>query len=140
MTIRPVSELVAAAVARIENLSVEEVAREHAEGATLVDIRDFRERLELGALPGAVHAPRGMLEFWADPASEYHRDLFQPDARLILYCAKGHRSALATATLVDMGFGNVAHLATGFEGWLAAGQEVEDVAARSKWVKQQPGR
>jgi len=120
------SDLVAEAKGRIENLSVDQVADELAAGdAVAIDIREAEERLERGAIPGSVHAPRGMLEFYADPASRYHRPEFDPDRRLILHCAAGGRSALATAVLQDMGYTNIAHLESGFEGWSKAGRPVE---------------
>ena len=135
---RSVQQMVDEAKARIENLSVDEAATEMESGsAVVVDIRDVRERVERGGIPGAVHAPRGMLEFWADPDSVYHRDLFDPDRRLILYCAGGQRSALAADTLRTMGFSRVAHLAAGCEWWAGAGRPVEDVASTSKWVKRE---
>jgi len=120
---------------RIENLSVEQVREEmDSESAVIVDIRDIRELLQKGKIPGAVHAPRGMLEFWVDPASEYYRDVFQPEKRYILYCAGGGRSALAATTMRDMGYSDVAHLEPGFDGWEKEGGEIEDVASTSKWV------
>lgn len=139
MTESPITkawDLVARAKQEIENLSVEQVDAERQSGsAVVVDIRDIRELLEKGKIPGAVHAPRGMLEFWVDPASEYYRDVFRPDRRYIVYCAGGGRSALAAKTMRDMGYPDVAHLESGFGGWEAAGKPVEDVASTSKWVK-----
>lgn len=118
------ADLVAEAKRRIENLSVEQVESELASGdALLVDIREAEER-ERGAIPGSTHAPRGMLEFYADPTSRYHRPEFEPDRRIIVHCAAGGRSALATATLQEMGYTNVAHLEPGFEGWSKAGKDV----------------
>ena len=82
--------MVAEAKRRVENLSPEQVAAEIDGGdVTLVDIREDDERLQVGAIPGAVRAPRGMLEFWADPTSAYHREDFDPDLRTILYFASG---------------------------------------------------
>ena len=72
-------------------------------------------------MPGAVHAPRGMLEFWVDPESPYHRAAFAPGRPLLLFCAAGWRSALATRTLMEMGLENVAHIEGGFSAWKAAG-------------------
>ena len=74
------------------------------------DIREIQEQVDLGTIPGARHAPRGMLEFWADPGGPYYRDWFEEDRRTVLFCAAGGRSALAVAALADMGFSNVAHL------------------------------
>jgi len=121
------SELVAEAKARIQNLSVEETAAEAAKGATIVDLREEEERRASGAIPGAIHAPRGMLEFYADPSSPYHKPELDPSKRVILHCAAGGRSALAAATLQDMGYENVAHLEAGFRGWAEAGKPVEKV-------------
>ncbi len=125
---------VADARTRIENLSVSETVAELEAGtAILVDIRDVRERIRDGAIPGSVHAPRGMLEFWIDPASEYHRNVFSPDRRYILYCAGGGRSALAADVMREMGYPDVAHLDAGIEGWKAAGREVEDIDPPARW-------
>jgi rhodanese-related sulfurtransferase len=136
MSVKKAWDMVDEAKGRIENLSVEQVKSEIEAGtATVVDIRDIRELLQLGKIPGAVHAPRGMLEFWVDPQSEYYRDVFSPDRRYILYCAGGGRSALAADTMRQMGYQDVAHLEAGFGGWSGAGEEVEDVASTSKWVR-----
>lgn len=121
------AEMVAAAKQQIENLTVDAVARELDQGdAVLVDIREPGERAQNGAIPGAVEAPRGMLEFWADPTSPYHRDEFEPDRRIILHCASGGRSALAAATLQNLGYEHVAHLDGGFKAWKEAGRPVQD--------------
>jgi rhodanese-related sulfurtransferase len=120
------SDLVAQAKSRIENLSLEQFAEELAAGqAVVIDIREAEERVVEGAIPGTVHAPRGMLEFYADPSSRFHRPEFDPDRRIILHCSAGGRSALAVAALLDMGYTNVAHLESGFEGWRKAGKPVE---------------
>lgn len=131
-----VNDLVAAARAEIEELSPAQVRAEIDAGtAMVVDIRDFRERVEKGAIPGSVSAPRGMLEFWFDPESPYHQERFTLDGRYILSCASGWRSALAAKALREIGVDDVAHLESGFTGWVEAGEEVDDVAATSKWVK-----
>ena len=136
--IKKVWDMVAEAKTRIENLSPEQVRSEvDAGSAVVVDIRDFRELVLKGKIPGALSAPRGMLEFWVDPASEYYRDVFTPDKRFILYCAGGGRSALAADTMRQMGYPDVAHLEPGFGGWEEAGYEIEDVASTSKWVQRQ---
>jgi len=128
-------DLVDEAKADLENLTPEQVKAELDAGrATVVDIRDFRELYLKGKVPGAVSAPRGMLEFWIDPTSEYHRAEFDPSKRYILYCAGGGRSALAAKAMKAMGYTDVAHLEPGFGGWEAAGLPVEDVKATSKWV------
>ena len=121
------AELVAEAKQRIENLSVDQTATEiERSGALLIDLREPGERAQHGAIPGAVHAPRGMLEFWADPTSAYHRAEFDPGRRVVLHCGSGGRSALAADTLQQMGYTNVAHLDGGFNAWKDAGRPVED--------------
>jgi rhodanese-related sulfurtransferase len=120
------ADMVAQAKQRVSNLSVDDVAAELAAGDVLiVDVREEAERAEHGSIPGAVAAPRGMLEFYADPTSAYHRPEFDPDRRVILHCMAGGRSALAADTLQQMGYRNVAHLDGGFTAWKAAGQPVE---------------
>ena len=122
------ADLVAEAKARIENLDVAGVDKEHADGVLLVDLREPAELTEAGRIPGSVHVPRGMLEFRADPTSTYHQDGFDPERRIILHCATGGRSALAAATLQDMGYTNVAHLDGGFKAWAAAGRPIESTS------------
>ena len=123
---RTAAEMVAEARQKVENLTVEETARECESGeALLVDIREPGERAKEGAIPGAMEAPRGMLEFWADPSSPYHREKLSPDRRIILHCAAGGRSALAAATLQEMGYERVAHLDGGIRAWKEAGKPVE---------------
>ena len=125
MPITPVKTLVERAKSEITTLSADEVTRLLAEDrALLVDIRDIRELDRDGRIPGAVHAPRGMLEFWVDPESPYHRVAFATDKTLILFCASAWRSALAAKTLQDMGVGNVAEMGGGFKGWKADGRPV----------------
>ncbi len=120
------AEMVAEAKQRVENLSVEQAATELERGdALVVDLREPGERTQHGAIPGAVHAPRGMLEFYADPTSPYHRPEFDPARRIILACASGGRSALAAETLQRMGYGNVAHLDGGLNAWRERGLPVE---------------
>jgi rhodanese-related sulfurtransferase len=92
-----------------------------------VDLRDPRELARDGKVPGALHAPRGMLEFWVDPQSPYHKSVFaQEDKEFILFCGGGWRSALAAKTLQDMGMTNVAHIEGGFTAWKKAGAPVEE--------------
>jgi rhodanese-related sulfurtransferase len=125
--------------AGIENLSIDELVREIEKDADLllVDLRELQERVDLGTIPGAKHVPRGMLEFWADPASPYYRDYFQEDRRTVVFCAGGGRSVYAVLALTDMGFSNVAHVEEGFRGWQEAGQEIEDVGSTSRWVRRE---
>jgi len=100
------------------------------EGVVLVDIRDVRELWIEGTIPGAHHAPRGMLEFWADPETEYYRDYFRPDRRYVIFCNEAGRSALAARRMAEMGFADVAHMAGGFTAWQEAGYPVEAVEQR----------
>ena len=126
MAEKTAAELVAAAKAAIENLTVDQVASELQDGRTvIVDIRESEERVQNGSIPGAVHLPRGMLEFYADPTSPYYRNEIAPDKRVILHCASGGRSALAVQTLRELGYANVAHLDGGFNAWIAAGHTVQ---------------
>lgn len=92
-----------------------------------VDLREPAERVQEGVIPGAFHAPRGLLEFWADPQSPWFQPALGPDKRLLLFCAAGWRSALAAKALQDMGRGQVCHLGEGFNAWKAAGAPVEPV-------------
>lgn len=125
MSVTHAADLVGAAKARVENLTVEEVAAELESGdAVLVDLRETEERSSTGSIPGAIHVPRGMLEFRADPATPYHLDIFDPSRRIILHCASGGRSALAAATLQDMGYSSVAHLDGGLAAWTGADRPV----------------
>ena len=121
-----VNDMVADARTRIQGLSMEEAQREFESGeALIVDIRDVRERWREGAIPNAKHVPRGMLEFWADPKSEYHKRYMDPQKRTILYCAGGLRSALAADVLQKMGYTNVISMDGGWRGWTSAGYPTE---------------
>lgn len=123
------AQMVGEAKGRVENLTPEQVAAEVLQGGEviLIDIREDDERLQSGAIPNAVRAPRGMLEFWADPTSPYHREEFDPARRTILYCASGGRSALAADILQRMGYTNVAHLDGGMKAWKEGGNPVEEI-------------
>jgi rhodanese-related sulfurtransferase len=138
MPIRPVEEMVREAKARIRNLSIAEAQALHGRtDTTFVDIRDLRELQREGVIPGALHAPRGLLEFWVDPSSPYFKPVFgQPRQRYVLFCAAGWRSALSTATLQDMGLDGVCHIEGGFEAWKAAGGAVS--ARPEKSPRRQP--
>jgi len=130
---KTVRQMVEEAKARIENLSTDQLQQELARGGIqLLDIRDIRERQRLGWIPGALSVPRGMLEFWLDPTSEYYQGKVDPEKRIVLYCAAGGRSALAADVLREMGFPDVAHLEVGFNGWAAAGLPVEGAPANPK--------
>ena len=125
--VKSAAEMVKDAKMRVTNLSVVQVAAELAKGSTvLIDLREPEERVQNGAIPGAISAPRGMLEFYADPTSPYHRPEFDPNHRLILYCASGGRSALAADVLQQMGYSNIAHLEGGFKAWKEAGQPLNN--------------
>ena len=123
--------LVDEAMAQVKNYSVEEVKAKLADPQVqLVDIRDVRE-LAAGTVVGAYHAPRGMLEFWVDPASPYHKPLFADESKeFILFCGAGWRSALATKTLQDMGMSNVAHMDGGYTEWVKQGGPTETLEQR----------
>ena len=116
------TQLVAAAKSRVENLTPDQMAQEAAGDAVLIDLRESAELRNDGMIEGAVHAPRGMLEFWADPDGPYHRPEFDPQRRTVLYCASGGRSALAAQTLAELGYTDVAHLDGGIKAWKQAGQ------------------
>ena len=124
MTMKTAAHLIADAKARVESLSPAAVAVELEDAdVLLVDLREAEERQS--SIPGAIHAPRGMLEFYADPTSAYHRSEFDPSRRTILYCASGGRSALAADMLQALGYIRVAHLDGGLKAWQAAGLEIE---------------
>jgi rhodanese-related sulfurtransferase len=137
MPIRNVFEHVLELAQNIENLEVEDLKRELEQGGDLllIDLRELPELVEKGTIPGAKHVPRGMLEFWADPASPYGRDYFGEDKRTVVFCAGGGRSVYSVKALQDMGYTNVAHLAHGFGGWSGAGEPVQDFASTSRWVR-----
>jgi hypothetical protein len=123
-------QLVDEASQKITTLTLEEArARLQDPGVLFVDVRDVRELQREGQVPGAFHAPRGMLEFWVDPESPYHKPELGPGRELVLYCQSGWRSALAAAALADMGVEGVAHIAGGFEAWKAAGLPVGERGA-----------
>ncbi|HTK97369.1 MAG TPA: rhodanese-like domain-containing protein [Pseudomonadales bacterium] len=137
MTIESIFGVVDRLKSTLENLTIAQLKQEMAQRSDLLllDIRELQETVDLGTLPGAVHAPRGMLEFWADPASPYYRDYFDETKRIVVFCAGGGRSAFAAKALIDMGYRNVAHLEAGFNGWKKAGEAVQDVAASSRWMR-----
>ena len=121
-----IKELVAEANAEVETVTVNDAMKLRDDpGVTFVDIRDIRELDRDGRIPGAVHAPRGMLEFWVDPASPYYKEVFGSGKKFVFFCAGGMRSALAAQQLQRMGLEPVCHLAGGFGAWKAAGGPVE---------------
>ena len=121
--------MIAAARLLINQASVHEAAElQRLDAAILIDLRDVRELQKMGVVPRAFHAPLGMLEFWADPDSPYHKPVFQTDKRLVLFCASGMRSALAVRTLQDMGMENVLDMEGGFTEWRMQGLPVDYLA------------
>jgi len=117
--------LVELAESEVESLSPDEVGKRVGEtGVLLVDLRDIRELKREGKIPGSVHVPRGMLEFWIDPDCPYYKKFFDSADEIIFYCNKGWRSALATKTVQDMGLSNVRHMRGGFDQWVKDGGEV----------------
>ena len=121
-----IRELCAEAEEVVETWTAEQ-AKMHLDddAVVFVDIRDIRELWRDGAIPGAVHAPRGMLEFWVDPESPYARDVFQSGKRFLFFCAGGLRSALAARSVHEMGLAPVCHMAGGFGAWKEGGYPVE---------------
>lgn len=125
--------LVEQAERTIETLSVAQaIALQDDPGVILVDIRDIRELQRDGRVPGAFHCPRGMLEFWIDPESPYHKLVFAEDKRFVFFCGGGLRSALAAEIAQRMGLKPVAHVRDGFAGWKQAGGPVEEAPVKSK--------
>ena len=129
---KTVKSMVDEAMAAITTYSVDEARDLHGrDDVQFVDLRDVRELEREGVIPGAFHAPRGMLEFWVDPESPYHKPVFsQPGKRYVLFCAAGWRSALATKTLQDMGLADVGHIDGGFGAGKGAGAPVTDKPAK----------
>jgi rhodanese-related sulfurtransferase len=124
--------LVDAAEREIETLPVAEARALHGrDDVVFVDLRDIRELNREGRMPGAVHCPRGMLEFWIDPDSPYYKEAFGADKRFVFHCAGGLRSALAAQTAQRMGLRPVCHVAGGFSAWKKAGYPVEEVSPRT---------
>jgi rhodanese-related sulfurtransferase len=118
--------LVDAANKEVETVPTQEAIKlAGSDSVVLVDIRDIRELQREGRVPGAVHCPRGMLEFWIDPQSPYHKPMFAQDKRFVFFCAGGLRSALAAQTAQRMGLKPVAHIEGGFGAWKKLGGPVE---------------
>ena len=124
-------ELVRRAEAEIETLSAEAVIKLREDpDVQIVDLRDLRELQREGKIPGAMHVPRGMLEFWIDPESPYYKPIFESGKQFIFHCSKGWRSALSTQTAQMMGLPKVAHIGGGMEAWVAAGGPIEKPEAK----------
>ncbi|MEK9706473.1 MAG: rhodanese-like domain-containing protein [Alphaproteobacteria bacterium] len=131
MITKGIKKLCADAEQVIETMTVEEVmAVRGNDDVELVDIRDIRELWRDGTIPGAIHAPRGMLEFWVDPDSPYYRDVFGSGKKFIFYCAGGMRSALAALAVHEMGLGPVAHMRGGYGAWKKAEYPTEPKEAK----------
>ena len=124
-------QLVDEAMAQVKTCSVADIrARMHDGKMQIVDIRDIRE-LTAGTVTGSVHAPRGMLEFWVDPSSKYHKPMWADESKeFVLFCGLGWRSALTVKTLQDMGMTNVAHIDGGYDAWVQAGGPTETLEER----------
>ena len=116
----------AEAEAEIETLSVEQaLAAKDDSDVQFIDLRDIRELWRDGTIPGSLHVPRGMLEFWVAPDSAYHKDIFGSGKKFVFFCALGHRSALATFTVQNMGLTPVAHIEGGYTAWKESGAPTE---------------
>ena len=123
-----VKDMVAEANSVVTTLPVEAVkALVASDDHVIVDLRDPRELKRDGKIPGAFSCPRGMLEFWIDPQSPYHKDVFNQDKTYVFYCASAWRSALSARVAQDMGLNPVAHVEGGFTAWKNAGGEIEQV-------------
>jgi len=121
-----VKDLVAEANAEIDIISVDDALNLQEDANTqFVDIRDVRELGREGTIPGAFHCPRGLLEFWVDPESPYHKDIFASGKKFIFFCQSSWRSALATQSVQRMGLAPVAHMEGGLTAWKEAGGPVE---------------
>lgn len=122
------AQMVANANRSIRTLTIDEAKQLLGDNrVAFVDIRDIRERLRSGTIPGAFHAPRGMLEFWIDPDSPYFKPIFGEQKLFVFYCQSAWRSALATETMQQMGLEQVAHIEGGFSAWQASGARIEAV-------------
>jgi rhodanese-related sulfurtransferase len=127
MATKSATDLVKEAKQQIGNLTPQQVQEELSKGnVTLIDIRESEELKQNGKIAGSVNAPRGMLEFYADPSLPYHKPEFDKNSRIILHCASGGRSALAAVTLKQMGYENVAHMDGGLKAWKESGLPVTE--------------
>ena len=126
-------KLVEDAEKEVETVPAAEAVKLHGrDDVVLVDIRDIRELQRDGRVPGAIHCPRGMLEFWIDPETSYHKPVFAQDKRFVFFCAGGLRSALAAQVAQRMGLKPVAHIGGGVGAWKTAGGPVEAPAEKTK--------
>ena len=119
-------EMVDQAYAEIETIDVAQAAKLLGnEDVVFVDIRDIRELDREGRIPGAFHMPRGMAEFWIDPGSKYHKEIFAADKRFVFFCAAGWRSALTVQVAQRIGLEKACHFEGGFGAWKKAGGQIE---------------
>lgn len=133
MAIKGVKAMVDEAMAEIKTITVIDAKKLIDDDShVIVDIRDVRELDRDGMVPGAFHAPRGMLEFWVDPESPYHKEIFASGKTFVFYCRSGWRSALATKTVQDMGLAPVCHIEGGFGAWMEAGAPVAERPKKEK--------
>jgi len=124
-------DLVAEAEAQVQTLSPKALMTlKDNTDAVLIDLRDVRELQREGRIPGSTHVPRGMLEFWIDPESPYHKEVFSSGKQFVFYCNKGWRSALGAQTAQQMGLERVSHLGGGLEAWRENGGEIEDLSKK----------
>ena len=132
MKIKTVKLLVEEALTIVKTITASEVKTmlENPNKNILIDIRDIRELHKSGTIEGSRHMPRGMLEFWLDPESPYYKEECKPELTKILFCASNWRSALATKTLMEMGFDNVVHVEGGYKALLEAGLKHKEVSAK----------
>lgn len=137
MAIRNTTDWVDTLRPKVPTLTSDELSRrlESGDKLTLIDIRELQERIDSGTIPDSHHVPRGMLEFWADPAMGYYRRFFVEDAEYVIFCAGGARSVLAALALMDMGYRKVWHLDGGFGAWKEGDHPIEDAAATSRWQR-----
>ncbi|MBV9832854.1 MAG: rhodanese-like domain-containing protein [Alphaproteobacteria bacterium] len=125
---RSVKQMFDESMKEIETLNAEQAKALHGQkGVTFIDLRDPREIWRDGGVPEAINVTRGMLEFWIDPGSPYHKAFFANGDKFVFFCAGGVRSALAAKTAQDMGLTPVAHIEGGFGAWKKAGAPVETV-------------
>ncbi len=123
---KSVMAMVAEADAQVRKVEIDEALALHGGGdVVFIDLRDIRELARTGRIAGARHVPRGMLEFWIDPESPYHKPFFSEDKTFVFYCAGAWRSALAAKTADDMGLAPVAHLGGGIQAWIDAGGPID---------------
>ena len=124
--VKSIKSLIAEANKVVETISIEEAKKiVSSEKHILIDLRDIRELKREGKIPGAFSCPRGMLEFWIDPESPYHKEIFNQDITYVFYCASAWRSALSAKTAMDMGLKPILHIEGGFMAWKKADGDVE---------------